>query len=353
MTDTFDQTADTSAVTLEDLEAYLARNTRDILAPVMPGQNKVTGMFQSGTSGSAPPAAHVEGEGQPTPSNPPAADLDDDLITDDESADGVDAEETAGDNREVEPVVSDAPVVEAPPVTPAADLIEVSPGQFMTKEAISAALSSRSQQPQVAEVEQAPAVTTSAPVDIPEITLTQDMLDDPELGPMYRVIQAQQHAIAQQSQQLAFVSDIAVSRAQEELGARVTAGLNQFKEAKSLSDDQLTQINEVAVRLNVMGSLSSGIDPITGATVPRDPQSAAYRAMEIAYWQMPEYRDIEFQSQLQQRVTDQKRKRKLAGVSGGSGSVPRTTTVPSDRRGRENAAVTELRELMSPGSSEE
>lgn len=341
---------------MEQLEEFLARNTRDILAPVVPGQNKITGRFQSGTTGTPPPAAHVEDASAPTPTNPPLDADDDSDESDTDEREEVDAEDEGEGDGEDTPPSSDAPpvVADTSTSTPAStppELIEVRPGEYMTREAISAALASRAGGTGEAE-STVPPVASPAPADVPLPTIPQELLDDPELGPFARVLQQQQSALDEQRKQLAFVSDIAVARAQEELQSRVTAGIHQFRDDKTLSDDELAEVNRVAANLNVMPSLASGIDPITGETVPRDPQRAAYRALEIAYWQMPKYREQEVQRATAARAKDSRRKQKLAGVSGGSGSVPRTTSVPTDRRGRELAAVSELREMMSPGSEE-
>ena len=355
MTDTFSPD-DTSAVTLEDLEAFLARNTRDILPSIVPGQNQVGGRFESGKSGIAPPPAHVEGSDGSSTAPAPS-----DGIPDDDDDDEADSGAEEDDDEGLEPVVETPAPVAVPDQTPPADdeLIDVGNGVHMTRAAIQSALASRPAPIQSEEPTAAGSgVVTSAPAEAPVPSadtlppIPQELLDDPEMGPVVRLLQAQQADLETTKQQLAFVSDIAVSRAQEELSARVTAGIHEFRDAKHLTEEQLIEINKVAANLNVMPSLASGIDPITGETIDRDPQRAAYRALEIAYWQMPQYREQELASQVSTRAKDQRRKQKLAGVMGGSGSVARTTQIPVDRRSRELAAVSELREMMSPGSEE-
>lgn len=347
---------DSGSVTLEELEAYIQENQRPILGSLVPDQAKVGGTFQSGTSGVAPPPAHVEGEVVP-----PDDDDDDDL---------------SGAEDEVEEEVEDGEVVDDPSTSDSSaaddsddDLIEVQPGVHMTRAAISKALEARESTPatQPSEASPPPGVaadgttSTQAATPAPSAvsapapalpTIPQELLDDPEMGPVVRLLQAHQADLDQTRQQLALVTDISVTRAREEVEARITAGVHQFRDAHHLTEEQVSTLNGIAARLNVIPSLANGIDPITNEQVPRDAQQAAYRALEIAMWSTPEFRDLEVQAKVQTRAKDQRRKQKLAGISGGSGSVPRTTPVPQDRRGRELAAVTELREMMSPGSEE-
>lgn len=378
----YDSPQDESAVSLEDLEAYLAKNTRPILQPLIEDQQRVTAPFQAGTSGAAPVNVD-ETAGGPNATNPaphlPAGDQPE--ATDASGAENV---ETAGNEPAPggptgEPAADDAANPFGLP-TPAAEgeqdeTIEVSPGVFMTREAIAAAL--QRPEPQIpaggdgsatgeptsapvappaaaAPAAQEPAAQVTEPPAAPaQFQIPQELLDDPELAPFVNIIRGQQATLDQQQAAITTLHDITVNREMEAIQSRVAAGITRFKTEKSLDDEAVHKINMVAANLQIMPSLASGTDPLTGQTIPRDPEQAAYRALEIAFWQMPEYREAAIQQEAVNRAKDSKRKQRLAGVSSGNGSVARTRTVPTDRRGRELAAVADLREMMNPGQGEE
>lgn len=372
MTYTEPNVEDQSAVSLEDLEAYLARNVRPILQSVVPEQQRVTPPFTAGSTGQPPTnvdetGGNGDGGQNAAPHTLPANqdDVDDGDEEDDDEV-VVEGDETPPANEpSTTPPIGDGQA-QPDPFGPQGgdttdDLIEVSPGVHMTRAAISLALANRPQEvptggdgSAAGEPTSAPAVhPTTAPViaDIPAIP--QEILDDPELAPIVQMLQSQQSTMQQQNQALSYLNDIVVTRETEAIQARVVAGINKFKADKNLDDAQITAVNQVAARLQVMPILASGIDPITGATVPRDAEQAAFRALEIAFWQMPEHREAAIALETKQRAKDSRRKQRLAGVAGGSGSVQRTTTVPTTRHGREAAAVVDLREMMNPGQGEE
>jgi hypothetical protein len=95
----------------------------------------------------------------------------------------------------------------------------------------------------------------------------------------------------------------------------------------------------------------AGTDPITGQPVPVDREFAVRRALEIAYYSVPDYRNREYQSQVKSRAQDQQRKQRLAGIGGSSGSVPRQTPIPNTPHERLDAARREMAEYM--GMSQE
>ncbi len=73
---------------------------------------------------------------------------------------------------------------------------------------------------------------------------------------------------------------------------------------------------------------------------------AATEGLEAAYWANETYREREFVRRTEQAKTDQKRQRKLAGVSGTSGSVPREKPAPRTEEERREAMVAEIAQLM-------
>jgi hypothetical protein len=106
--------------------------------------------------------------------------------------------------------------------------------------------------------------------------------------------------------------------------------MESFAQQHSLSPDEVSRIRLAAGRMNVLDSLMSGIDPITGAPSKPDILTAVERSLEIAMYADPSFRSKVFQQEVKaNRATMQKRK-KLAGIGGNSGSAPRSTPPPEN-----------------------
>lgn len=172
-------------------------------------------------------------------------------------------------------------------------------------------------------------------------------IDDPNV--QFLVQQNQQ--LQQQIQMLAGGVQHTVqqqqAREQAEHNSMINRAMTSFKDQRGLDDTQMETVRMAAARLNVLPSLMAGVDPITGTPTKPDPLTALDRAFEIAYMQIPEFRTREFGRVIQQRVTDNRRKQKLAGLSGSSGSVPRTSPAPTDAPGRRAAMIDEIRQMQN------
>lgn len=192
----------------------------------------------------------------------------------------------------------------------------------------------------------APAPVTSSVQEVPELDL-----DDPAI----RFLLQQQQQLAEQVQMLAGGVQQTQSQQQAQQQAQnealIKRAMTSFQTEHSLNDDSMNNIRQAAARLNVLPSLMQGVDPITGAPSRPDPLTAMERAFEIAMMMSPEHRQQEFAREVQRRVTDSRRKQKLAGLSGSSGSVPRTTPAPTTEQGRRSAMIDEIRQMQEGGWS--
>ena len=153
-------------------------------------------------------------------------------------------------------------------------------------------------------------------------------LDDPQIRALYGVIQQQQERL----DGLQFGLNASVTAQQMQQRNTVNAALEvaqaTFAKDHNLKPEDMHHLSQVAARMNVIPSLLSGIDPITGAPSTPDYQVAFGRAFEIAMNVVPEYRDREFRRSVQTQQDDAKKRKLLGAVGGSSGSVARTTPPP-------------------------
>lgn len=173
-------------------------------------------------------------------------------------------------------------------------------------------------------------------------------LDEPRDASLWGLIMAQNQILGQYETRLGSVESSLTTRQQQEYGATVNRAVASYKTQHSLSDTEIGELREIASRLEVLPSLMKGVDPITGAPVPVDALTAVERALDIAYWNTPKFRDREFQTKVVERAKDTKRKQKAGSLSGSSGSNPRTPTprVPKDNVDMRQMVAANLSQLM-------
>lgn len=130
----------------------------------------------------------------------------------------------------------------------------------------------------------------------------------------------------------------------------VDRAVSSFAREHGLDQAEAGRILEIAENLGVAAHYMSGRDPITRLPVRPDPMAAVTRALEVAYNQDPIAQERErqrWQAAEKARIqADQDRRRKLAGVGGGSGSQPRAVAEPQSKEDRLGAATEYLRGIM-------
>lgn len=171
-------------------------------------------------------------------------------------------------------------------------------------------------------------------------------ITDPEVRFVYERYLAQEQELAQLRQLTSGATDYISTQQQQTAESLFTRGITSFKEDKSLSDDEVNTIAEVAGRLNVLPSLMAPTDPITGAPRRVDPLAAIEEALTIAYWQIPEFRDRAISSQVEDTTRNKARKQKLSSLQGSSGSVPREQPVANTEHGRREQMIREVAGFM-------
>lgn len=178
-------------------------------------------------------------------------------------------------------------------------------------------------------------------------------LEDPAVQAILPILQAQQAQLAQQADLIARANQTSTHYAQQfdefrsqQLRAVINRAKSSFQKQHDLDNADVDRLYDIAGRMGVAASIMAGVDPVTGAAVKPDPLYAVDRALELAYASTPEFQAKEAERQAAIRKKDQTRKRKLASISGGSGSSPRTSASPITEADRRAAMIAEVTESM-------
>lgn len=348
---------DHSGVTDEQIDAFFRANPGiRPLNPLISGQQATTAPFVSGSTG-IPPAGGVEADGggpaipgqpgapavpppvtpPPAPSAPPAAPspipspvavppaLDPATIS---QLQALQAELTR--DPELRQKVADhfvgraAPQVSQPPVAPAPQ-------------------SAPAIQPPVQYVQ--PGVP---PVQIQTSTPPPNLdLDDPSIAALWNIVQSQQQQLAATQQTVQSAAATSQAQVAQQMNSYYETASTGFATKYSLESSDIEHLSGVAARMGVLPQLMSGVDPLTGVPVRPDPIIAIDRALEIAYFTDPTYRQREWERQGKARKEDAQRQQRLAAVSGSSASVPRTTPAPVDAAGRQQSMLAEVGQMLN------
>lgn len=158
-------------------------------------------------------------------------------------------------------------------------------------------------------------------------TLTDLDLDDPAIAALY----ARQQSYEEQLKAAREIIERHDRQFSQQTEQTTTSLVNRakasFAKQHNLTDEEVTEIDVVAARLNVLPSLNRGINPITGEPVPNDPLSAVEMALDIAYRTIPKYQQREIESLKSTLTKEQRnasqRKSKLSSLGGSNGSIPR------------------------------
>lgn len=355
--------AEHGGVSSEDLEAFF--NSHPGLRPLNPlngADPNLPVQFQSGSGRMVPPAGGVEAnDPTATPAATPPAST---TPVDDNGGEGDGATPPAPSPEPSAPTPDtplpdpDAPDPNAPPTPPAtpsappippADYVEFE-GQQIPASQLRALLDWQqnfANDPDLQAIVTGHLVGRSAPVEggapttpvagvgtpatpaAGQLVPPDDLdLDDPAIAAIWNIVKTQHDQIQQLSSgvQSTYEAHMATTRQNSQAVYRQAA--EHFRDSHELDDNDINILGQVAGRLGVLPSLMQGIDPLTGVAVRPDPLAAVERALEIAYFTVPEYRGREFQRSVKQQQADATRKKNLAAVAGSAGSTARTQTPP-------------------------
>jgi hypothetical protein len=193
---------------------------------------------------------------------------------------------------------------------------------------------------------QQPAVAESpAPSTPPEPPEELD-LSDPVVKTLWDTHQATLQQIAQ-LQELITRHDVQLTTQTEATSAAlVERAVSSYKKERNLNDDQMNKVRQIAASMNIVDSLVQTVDPITGILSKPNPLAAVEKALDIAYWSIPEFREQEITRQFNERVAEDEKKRKLSSLGGSSGSTPREQPTPVTKEDIKKAMTREVAEHM-------
>ncbi len=173
-----------------------------------------------------------------------------------------------------------------------------------------------------------------------------DEFTDPAVKTLYEKLQQQEQELAQLRESTTGISDYVSVQQQQTAESLMNRATTSFKDQHSLSDDEMSRLTEITARLNILPSLMSPVDPISGQPRKVDPLAAIEEALNTAYWQIPEFRDRAISQEIEANNRDRQRKQKLSSLQGSSGSVPREQPVPTTEHERRQAMIAEVAGFM-------
>lgn len=198
---------------------------------------------------------------------------------------------------------------------------------------LSEALSGGESQP--TQPQGSPESTSPTEISIDEFT-------SPEVRQLYEAYQATQQELKTLQGTTSNVESYVATQQEQTANSLMNRATVSFKEQFKVSDEELDSLKGVAARLNVLPSLMSPVDPITGQARRVDPLAAIEEALTIAYWQIPEFRTRAISSEVDSHNKDRARKARISSLQGSSGSIPRENPTPTTQDERRTAMIAEV-----------
>lgn len=183
------------------------------------------------------------------------------------------------------------------------------------------------------------------PQGSPEVPTTEISIDEftsPEVRQLYEAYQQTQQELESLRGTTSNVESYVATQQEQTANSLMNRATVSFKEQFKVSDDEVETLKNVAARLNVLPSLMSPVDPITGQARRVDPLAAIEEALTIAYWQIPEFRTRAISSEVDSHNKDRARKSRISSLQGSSGSIPRENPTPTTQDERRTAMIAEV-----------
>lgn len=175
---------------------------------------------------------------------------------------------------------------------------------------------------------------------------SKEEFTDPEVQALFERLQATQAELDEVKSGTTSAQDFITRQQEQTAESLANRAYASFKEQFKLEDSELETVKNVAGRLQVLPSLMSPVDPITGAVRQVDPLAAIEEALTIAYWQIPEFRTRAIQQEVDSRNKDRARKARVSSLSGSSGSIPKENPVSENPQTRHEQMVAEVAQLL-------
>lgn len=174
-------------------------------------------------------------------------------------------------------------------------------------------------------------------------------LDDPVQRAVWERLVDTQTQLQQATERITRAESQLSQQQQETTLSLVNKSTANWREQHpNITDDDMDEIKKVTARLNVVPSLMSPVDPITGLPRQVDPVKALEDAYDLAAWQIPRLREQELANMQVTARNNNTRKKKLSSLGGSSGSVPRQPEkVPDNPQERRQAMIGEVANMLN------
>lgn len=257
-----------------------------------------------------------------------STEVDDD--TDDLGEEEVVQDDDSSDDGEVadpEPATGLVTSPESPPLTPE---------QLLSYAQFDAILNARPDyRAQVEAMVRGEVPAPTPPVSQPDLPalpeLDAEYLQDPAIKALYDSNRATLDALAAERARVDQLTQVTQVRASEEFQARATAAKAEFAKSRGLDP---AKVEELAAYVDQRG-LKQLINPA-------DLMGSITQVLDMAYWAQPEYRTAAIEDAVKSRTEKNRKRQKLAGVGGGSGSTPRNAPTPISDEDRRAAMIREV-----------
>lgn len=193
--------------------------------------------------------------------------------------------------------------------------------------------------------EQAPPSETPAQgqTPAPQPSPTPDFdLENPEVKWLLERLESQDKKLADALESISRHDAQLTTQSEAQTKSIVDRAAVSFAKERGLTEEQVTGLRDIAASMNVMEGLLSPIDPVSHLPRKVDPLAAVEKALEIAYWSVPEYREKEIERRLTVQREDTKRQSKLSSLGGSSGSTPREQPAPQTKKELQDAMIREV-----------
>ncbi|HXA31494.1 MAG TPA: hypothetical protein VNV87_04485 [Acidimicrobiales bacterium] len=325
---------DSGGVSAESLDAYLANLRKPILSPLATtGGGIVEGTVP--TAETLPPESEPEDD-EEAPEPPPAADISTSPVEPPplDSPETVDINGRAWTREQLEAFARFSDSLDSDPALQSL-LTSYYTGRL---DALQGQQTGASAPAAYVPPAQAPAPAA------PEF----DEADDPRLILLANQLRQQQAQIQQLTQATQATAEQQIVRSAQEAESLMTRAAKSFQEQHALEDTDIVRLRQTAARMRVLEPLMSGIDPITGAPSRPDILSATERALEIALFADPAFRQREIDKAMAVTRDRNRKRQKLAGVGGSGGSVSRTpaSAAPGTAQSKQQMTA-EVAEMMA------
>lgn len=123
--------------------------------------------------------------------------------------------------------------------------------------------------------------------------------------------------------------------------AAVLEGQQRFAKQWGLTDQEIEDLSNVAARLGVVAQLAQQTGDMT---------TAVERALELAMWSEPTWRERALRAQEASEAAERERQRKASSLAGGAATISGSMNAPQTPEARREAMVAEIAEALRGGS---